>query len=94
MKATLPEGKKRYYLSLTEERVKQLQVIIKELGMPKTMLSLLMDMSLQTLIPSLQAVLDAAKSGRDMTQAEFTAMILNTAAAAHIASDREFPEKD
>jgi hypothetical protein len=90
MRGKLSEGKKRYYLSLTEERFVHLQGLIKGLGLPKSVLSMVVDASIETIIPAFEALKEIKESGRkDLSQAEFTAMMLNTIAAAHIASDKQ-----
>lgn len=90
MRGKLSEGKKRYYLSLTEERVQHLQGLIKCLGLPKSVLSMVVDGSLETIIPAFEALKEIKESGRkDFSQAEFTALMLNTIAAAHLASDKQ-----
>lgn len=90
MQGKLSEGKKRYYLSLTEERVQHLQGLIKSIGLPKSVLSMVVDGSLETIIPAFEALKEIKDSGRkDFSQAEFTAMMLNTIAAAHLASDKQ-----
>jgi len=89
MRGKLSEGKKRFYLSLNEERVAHLQGLIKGLGLPKPVLSMVVDASLETIIPAFEALKEIKESGRkDLSQAEFTALMLNTIATAHLASDK------
>lgn len=90
MQGQLSEGKKRYYLSLTEERVKHLKGLIKGLGLPKSVLSMLVDGSIETIIPAFEALKEIKDSGRkDFSEAEFTALMLKTIATAHLASDKQ-----
>ena len=75
---------------MTEERFVHFQGLIKGLGLPKSVLSMVVDASIETIIPAFEALKEIKESGRkDLSQAEFTSMMLNTIAAAHIASDKQ-----
>lgn len=52
--SSIPEGKKRYQITLTEDSVKRFQALAARIGMPKSMMSSALDDALRTLVESME----------------------------------------
>ena len=70
------EGKKRYYLTLTEATYEQYKVILSGMGAPKGTESVLVDEYIRGMVETvLPIVLKAKETGRNISFREFMMMV-------------------
>lgn len=73
---SIPQGKKRYFLTLTEESFEQYKEILRGMGSPKGTESMLVDEYIKGMVYAVLPVVQRAqKGGKNLTFGEFMVLI-------------------
>jgi len=82
--------KKRYMLTLTEEKMVRLKKVIKELGLPPSILSKMIDDNLEQISDFFEELRDRVNAGEQLTFSDVLGMVYGTMAkAAKDAAEEE-----
>jgi hypothetical protein len=74
--------KKRYMLTLTEEKMVRLKKVIKELGLPPSILSKMIDDNLDQTTEFFEELRDRVKAGEQLTFSDVLGIVYGTMAKA------------
>lgn len=81
--------KKRYMLTLTEEKMVRLKKVIKELGLPPSILSKMIDENLDQTTDFFEELRDRVKAGEQLTFSDVLGIVYGTMAKAVSAAAEE-----
>jgi len=70
--------KKRYSLTLTQEKMERLKSVLKELGFPPSAVSQMIDDNLDLLADVFEQILERKKAGEQLTFTEMMGMMFGT----------------